>query len=182
MKSIFCKMVAELESEKSFQSLEYVSNAHNKAAALRTILILEFQKKRTDVETSLHHCLVNEKGSRALADRMMKCQLSLKSTKDSVDENGTKKKAESSLLKRIKEMGDNITDQLPSGEAMALDKSEESLALNNDSFRAETLRSSLDHLNNETELMEMHDRYSQLSLKVAEVEGETKADDDSQER
>lgn len=34
----------------------------------------------------------------------------------------------------------------------------------------------------ETELMEMHDRYSQLSLKVAEVEGETKADDDSQER
>ncbi|CAF2255988.1 BnaA08g20990D [Brassica napus] len=53
MKSIFCKMVAELESEKSFQSLEY-----NKAAALRTILILEFQKKRTDVETSLHHCLI----------------------------------------------------------------------------------------------------------------------------
>ena len=40
-------------------------------------------------------------------------------------------------------------DQSPSGEAMALDKSEESLALINDSFRAETLRSSLDHLNNE---------------------------------
>ncbi|XP_033136958.1 myosin-9 isoform X2 [Brassica rapa] len=44
-------------------------------------------------------------------------------------------------------------DQSPSGEAMALDKSEESLALINDSFRAETLRSSLDHLNNELERM-----------------------------
>ncbi|CAE5959520.1 unnamed protein product [Arabidopsis arenosa] len=40
-------------------------------------------------------------------------------------------------------------DQLPSGEARALDKSEESLALINDNFRAETLRSSMDHLNNE---------------------------------
>ncbi|KAG5385710.1 hypothetical protein IGI04_037180 [Brassica rapa subsp. trilocularis] len=44
-------------------------------------------------------------------------------------------------------------DQSPSGEAMTLDKSEESLALINDSFRAETLRSSLDHLNNELERM-----------------------------
>ncbi|KAG7592583.1 NT-type C2 domain [Arabidopsis thaliana x Arabidopsis arenosa] len=44
-------------------------------------------------------------------------------------------------------------DQLPSGEAMALDKSEESLALINDNFRAETLRSSMDHLNNELERM-----------------------------
>ncbi|CAH8332807.1 unnamed protein product [Eruca vesicaria subsp. sativa] len=44
-------------------------------------------------------------------------------------------------------------DQLPSGEAMALDNSEESLALINDNFRTETLRSSLDHLNNELERM-----------------------------
>uniref|UniRef100_A0A1J3GM50 C2 NT-type domain-containing protein n=1 Tax=Noccaea caerulescens TaxID=107243 RepID=A0A1J3GM50_NOCCA len=44
-------------------------------------------------------------------------------------------------------------DQLRTGEAMALDKSEESLALINDSLRAETLRSSLDHLNNELERM-----------------------------
>ncbi|KAL0695135.1 hypothetical protein Bca4012_062315 [Brassica carinata] len=44
-------------------------------------------------------------------------------------------------------------DQSPSGEAMALDKSEESLALINDNFRTETLRSSLDHLNNELERM-----------------------------
>ncbi|KAJ0257588.1 Sporulation-specific protein [Hirschfeldia incana] len=44
-------------------------------------------------------------------------------------------------------------DQLPSGEAMALDSSEESLALINDNFRTETLRSSLDHLNNELERM-----------------------------
>ncbi|KAL1216270.1 hypothetical protein V5N11_016889 [Cardamine amara subsp. amara] len=44
-------------------------------------------------------------------------------------------------------------DQSPSGEAMALDKSEEGLALINDNFRAETLRSSMDHLNNELERM-----------------------------
>ncbi|KAG7655150.1 NT-type C2 domain [Arabidopsis suecica] len=44
-------------------------------------------------------------------------------------------------------------DQLPSGEAMALDKREESLALINDKFRAETLRSSMDHLNDELERM-----------------------------
>ncbi|WZZ10790.1 hypothetical protein YC2023_096711 [Brassica napus] len=60
------KMVAELESEQSFQSLEYVSNAHvqhnNLAAALGTILIFEFQKKHTDVETSVNHCRVNDKG------------------------------------------------------------------------------------------------------------------------
>ncbi|KAJ0267303.1 hypothetical protein HA466_0011510 [Hirschfeldia incana] len=36
---------------------------------------------------------------------------------------------------------------------MALDNSEESLALINDDFRTETLRSSLDHLNNELERM-----------------------------
>lgn len=40
-------------------------------------------------------------------------------------------------------------DQVPSREAMELDKNEESLALINDNFRAETLRSSMDHLNNE---------------------------------
>ncbi|CAH2033585.1 unnamed protein product [Thlaspi arvense] len=44
-------------------------------------------------------------------------------------------------------------DKLPSGEAMTLDKSEESLALVSDNIRAETLRSSLDHLNNELERM-----------------------------
>ena len=44
-------------------------------------------------------------------------------------------------------------DQLPSVEAMTLDKSEESLALINDNFRAETLRSSMDHLNNEVILV-----------------------------
>lgn len=42
-------------------------------------------------------------------------------------------------------------DQLPSGAVD--DKSEESLALINDNFRTETLRSSLDHLNNELERM-----------------------------
>ncbi|CAN7034752.1 unnamed protein product [Brassica rapa subsp. trilocularis] len=52
------KMVAELESEQSFQSLEY----NNLAAALGTILIFEFQKKHTDVETSVNHCRVNDKG------------------------------------------------------------------------------------------------------------------------
>ncbi|CAN6880783.1 unnamed protein product [Brassica oleracea] len=49
----------------------------------------------------------------------------------------------------VKENG----DQSPSREAMALDNTEESLALINDNFRAETLRSSLDHLNNELERM-----------------------------
>ncbi|CAN8304474.1 unnamed protein product [Cochlearia groenlandica] len=44
-------------------------------------------------------------------------------------------------------------NQIASGETMALDKSEESLALVNNNFRAETLRSSLDHLNNELERM-----------------------------
>ena len=48
----------------------------------------------------------------------------------------------------VKENG----DQSPSREAMALDNTEESLALINDNFRAETLRSSLDHLNNEVML------------------------------
>ncbi|EOA36030.1 hypothetical protein CARUB_v10008070mg [Capsella rubella] len=44
-------------------------------------------------------------------------------------------------------------DQLPSGEAMSLEKSEESLAMINNNFRAETLRSSMDHLNDELERM-----------------------------
>ncbi|ESQ34588.1 hypothetical protein EUTSA_v10006527mg [Eutrema salsugineum] len=44
-------------------------------------------------------------------------------------------------------------DRLSSGEATVLEKGGESLALINDDFRAETLRSSLDHLNNELERM-----------------------------
>lgn len=88
------KMVAELESEKSFQSSEYVRNARREssfieelfqfliAADVQVIFTkiqsetcihdlaeqlrccskshLEFQKKHTDVESALNHCLVNE--------------------------------------------------------------------------------------------------------------------------
>ncbi|CAA7047889.1 unnamed protein product [Microthlaspi erraticum] len=60
--------------------------------------------------------------------------------------------ASTSPRTKIQGVGQN-GDQIRTGEAMAVDKSEESLALINDSFRAETLRSSLDHLNNELERM-----------------------------
>ncbi|VVA92125.1 unnamed protein product [Arabis nemorensis] len=89
------KMVAELESEKSVQSSEYVRNAHQESSFIEELfqyLIaadveviftkiqsetcindlaeqlrccskshLEFQKKHTDVESALNHCLVNER-------------------------------------------------------------------------------------------------------------------------
>lgn len=89
------KMVAELESEKSVQYLEYVRDAHRESSIIEELLQclmagdvqliftksqsetcinelaeklsfcskshLEFQKKHTDVESALNHCLVNER-------------------------------------------------------------------------------------------------------------------------
>ncbi|KAF3609648.1 hypothetical protein DY000_02046139, partial [Brassica cretica] len=72
----------------------------------------------------------------------------------------------------VKENG----DQSPSREAMALDNTEESLALINDNFRAETLRSSLDHLNNESLLNPF---WSSLQLERMKNENLLESQDDN---